>query len=211
MNRTELIHRGRRLEWLTLCWNLVEGSVAIAAALAAGSVVVLGFGVDSVVECASSVVLLWRLYAEHKAIDPERIEQLDQRAHRLVGASLFALAAFIALDGGRALLLHQRPEASIAGLGLSAISIPVMLWLARAKRRVAAAIESRALEADSFQTTACMWLSVITLVGAGANAAFGWWWADPAAAIAMTYFLVAEGRAAWRGEDSCDGDCHGPT
>jgi divalent metal cation (Fe/Co/Zn/Cd) transporter len=209
MNRTELIQRGRRLEWLTLSWNLVEGLIAVTAALVAGSVVVLGFGIDSFVECASSIVLLWRLYAERDAIAPERIEQIDRRAHQLVGASLFALAAFIAFDGGRALLLHERPETSIAGLVLSAVSIPVMMWLARAKRRVAAAIESRALLADSFQTTACMWLSIVTLVGAGANAALGWWWADPVAAIAMTYFLVSEGREAWRGEDCCDGDCHG--
>jgi divalent metal cation (Fe/Co/Zn/Cd) transporter len=174
MNRAALVQRGRNLEWLTLAWNVVEGIIAVAAAVAASSVVVLGFGIDSFVECASSIVLLWRLYAERKTTDARRIEQLDQRAHRLVGASLFALAAFIAVDAGHALWLRERPDASIAGLVVSAVSIPAMLWLARAKRRVAAAIESRALEADSFQTTACMWLSVITLVGAGTNAALGW-------------------------------------
>lgn len=209
MSRAKLVQRGRRLEWFTLSWNLVEGVIAIAAALAAGSVVVLGFGIDSFVECASSIVLLWRLYAERNEHDRERIERLDERAHKLVGASLFALAAYIAFDGGKALWLQERPEASIAGLVLAAISVPVMLHLARAKRRVAAAIESRALAADSFQTTACVWLSIITLIGAGANAALGWWWADPVAAIAMTYFLVAEGREAWRGEDCCEGECHG--
>ena len=209
MNREQLVRRGRQLEWFTLSWNLVEGVVAIAAALSAGSVVVLGFGVDSFVECASSVVLLWRLYAERKEHDRERIERLDERAHKLVGASLFALAAYIAFDGGKALWLQERPESSVPGLIIAAISVPVMLQLARAKRRVAAAIESRALQADSFQTTACVWLSIITLVGAGANAAFGWWWADPVAALAMTYFLVSEGREAWRGEDCCEGECHG--
>ena len=209
MNREQLVRRGRQLEWFTLSWNLIEGVVAIAAALAAGSVVVLGFGVDSFVECASSVVLLWRLYAERKEHDRERIERLDERAHKLVGASLFALAAYIAFDGGKALWLQERPESSIPGLVIAAISVPVMLQLARAKRRVAAAIESRALQADSFQTTACIWLSIITLVGAGANAALGWWWADPVAALAMTYFLVSEGREAWRGEDCCEAECHG--
>ena len=209
MNREQLVRRGRQLEWFTLSWNLVEGVVAIAAALSAGSVVVLGFGVDSFVECASSVVLLWRLYAERKEHDRERIERLDERAHKLVGASLFALAAYIAFDGGKSLWLQERPESSVPGLIIAAISVPVMLQLARAKRRVAAAIESRALQADSFQTTACVWLSIITLVGAGANAALGWWWADPVAALAMTYFLVSEGREAWRGEDCCEAECHG--
>jgi divalent metal cation (Fe/Co/Zn/Cd) transporter len=209
MTREELLGRGRRLEWFTLSWNLVEGAVAIAAAMAASSVVVFGFGIDSFVECASSIVLLWRLHAERAHHDRAQIDRIDERAHRLVGISLFALAAYIAFDGGKALCLHERPGPSIPGLVLAAVSIPVMFWLARAKRRVAAAIESRALAADSFQTTACTWLSVFTLVGAGANAAFGWWWADPVAAIAMTYFLVAEGREAWRGEDCCDGDCHG--
>ncbi len=210
MSRTELVARGRRLEWFTLSWNLIEGVVAVAAALAAGSVVVLGFGIDSFVECSSSIVLLWRLNAERKNLDPTRLERIDQRAHKLVGFSLFALAAYILFDGGKALWLQQRPEASIPGLVLAAVSVPVMLWLAREKRRVAAAIKSRALAADSFQTTACVWLSITTLVGAGANAALGWWWADPVAAIAMTYFLVSEGREAWRGEDCCEEDhCHG--
>jgi divalent metal cation (Fe/Co/Zn/Cd) transporter len=209
VTRSELLRKGRRLEWFTLGWNVLEGVVAVGAAVAAGSVVLLGFGIDSFVECASSIVLLWRLYAERADAEREHVERIDRIAHRLVGLSLFALAAYIVLDGGKALWLHEHPESSLVGLALSAISIPVMLHLARVKRRVAAALESRALAADSFQTTACMWLSVVTLVGAGANAAFGLWWADPAAAIAMSYFLVKEGREAWRGEDCCDGDCHG--
>jgi len=209
MRRDALLRRGRALEWFTLGWNVIEGVVAVTAAVLAGSVVILGFGIDSFVECASSVVLLWRLHAEGAATTAVRIERIDRRAHQLVGASLFLLAAYILFDGGKALWLREHAEGSVAGLVVAAVSIPVMLQLARVKRRVAAQLESRALAADSFQTTACMWLSVITLVGAGANAALGWWWADPAAAIAMTYFLVKEGREAWRGEDCCDGDCHG--
>jgi divalent metal cation (Fe/Co/Zn/Cd) transporter len=209
MRRDALLRRARSLEWFTLGWNLIEGAVAVTAALLAGSVVILGFGIDSFVECASSVVLLWRLYAERADTDPERIERIDRRAHQLVGASLFLLAAYIVFDGGKALWLGEHAEGSIAGLVVAAISIPVMLQLARVKRRVAAQLASRALAADSFQTTACMWLSLVTLVGAGANAALGWWWADPAAAIAMTYFIVKEGREAWRGDDCCDGGCHG--
>jgi divalent metal cation (Fe/Co/Zn/Cd) transporter len=203
-DRATWVRRGWRLEWLTLSWNLAEGAVAIVAALAARSVVLLGFGVDSLVECASSMILLWRLAADRRTTDRKRLEQIDRKAHRLVGASLFALAAFIVLDAGKALWWAEHAESSTPGLVVAALAIPMMWWLARAKRRVARAIASRALEADSFQTTACMWLSAIAILGAGANAAFGWWWADPGAALGMTYFLIREGREAWRGEHCCE-------
>ena len=195
-----------RLEYLSIGWNVVEGVVAVAAALAAGSVALLGFGIDSFVETASAAILVWRLKAEDGASDRAAIDRLDRRAHRLVGLSLFLLAAWVALDATLALWARERPEASPVGIVLTSISIVVMVALARAKRRAAAALESRALEADSFQTTACWWLSVLTLTGIGLNAAFGWWWADPVAALAMTIFLVREGREAWRGEDC---GCHG--
>ena len=139
-------------------------------------------------------------------MDRAAIERLDRRAHRLVGLSLFLLAAWVALDAGWTLWRREKPEPSLPGMVLTAVSIVVMLLLARAKRRAAAALQSRALEADSFQTTACWWLSVVTLAGIGLNSAFGWWWADPVAALAMTVFLVSEGREAWRGEDC---GCHG--
>lgn len=209
MTRSDLLRKARGLEWLTLGWNVVEGIIAIGAAVAAGSVVLLGFGIDSFVECASSIVLLWRLYAERGDTERDRIERIDRVAHRLVGISLFALAAYVLFDASKALWLEEHPDTSTVGLVLTGISVPAMLQLSRVKRRVAAALESRALEADSFQTSACMWLSVIALVGAGANAALGLWWADPVAALGMTYFIAKEGREAWRGEDCCDGECHG--
>lgn len=196
-----------RLEYLTVGWNVVEGLVAVAAALTAGSIALLGFGVDSFVECASGLVLLWRLSAERRGMDGEGIERLDRRAHRLVGASLFLLAAYIAVDAGHALWERERPGPTLVGIALTSVSIVVMQWLARAKRRAAAALGSRALEADAFQTTACFWLSVITLAGVGLNAAFGWWWADPAAALGMTWFIGREGLEAWRGEEcACAGE-----
>lgn len=196
-----------RLEYLTVGWNVVEGLVAIAAALAAGSIALLGFGVDSFVECASGLVLLWRLAAERRGMDAEAVERLDRLAHRLVGASLFLLAAYIAVDAGHALWERERPQPTLVGIALTSVSIVVMQWLARAKRRAAAALGSRALEADAFQTTACFWLSVITLAGVGLNAAFGWWWADPAAALGMTWFIGREGLEAWRGEEcGCAGE-----
>lgn len=200
-----------RLEYLSIGWNVIEGVIAVAAALAAGSVALLGFGIDSFVETASAAILVWRLRAEAGARDRAEIDRLDRIAHRLVGASLFLLAAWVALDASLTLWNRERPEASPVGIALTAVSIVLMMALARAKRRAAAALESRALAADSFQTTACWWLSIVTLCGIGLNAALGWWWADPVAALAMTVFLVKEGREAWRGEDcGCHGACEAP-
>ncbi len=205
--RSELVERGLSLEYLTVGWNVVEGLVSVAAALAAGSVALLGFGIDSFVETTSGLILVWRLRAERGARDHEEIERLDQRAHKLVGLSLFALAAYVAVDAVKALATGERPQPTAWGIGITALSMAVMWWLARAKRRTARSLGSRALEADSFQTTACFWLSLITLAGIGINAVLGWWWADPVAALGMTWFLVSEGREAWRGEDcACAGE-----
>jgi len=208
-SRQDLVTRGLGLEYLTVGWNVVEGLVSVAAAVAAGSVALLGFGIDSFVETTSGLVLIWRLRAERRARDREEIERLDQRAHKLVALSLLLLAAFIAFGAAKALLLRERPEPTLVGVVITTLSLAVMWWLARAKRRTARSLGSRALEADSFQTTACFWLSLITLAGIGLNAAFGWWWADPVAALGMTYFLVSEGREAWRGEECACAGGHG--
>ena len=199
--RAATLRTALRLEYLTVGWNVVEGLVAITAAVAAASVALFGFGVDSFVECASGLVLLWRLFAERRGLDGEAIERLDQRAHRLVGATLFLLAAYVAIDAGYTLWKHEHPSPSIVGIALTSVSMAAMYWLARAKRRAAAALTSKALGADAFQTTACFWLSLITLSGIGLNAALGWWWADPAAALGMTWFIAKEGLEAWRGEE----------
>jgi divalent metal cation (Fe/Co/Zn/Cd) transporter len=205
--REAALRHALHLEYLTVGWNVVEGLIAVTAAVAAGSVALLGFGIDSFVECASGLVLLWRIGAERRGMDEEGVEALDRRAHRLVGASLFLLAAYVGLDALHALWAQERPAPSRVGMALTAVSIVTMLWLARAKRRAAARLQSRALEADAFQTTACFWLSVITLGGIGLNAILGWWWADPAAALGMTWFIGKEGLEAWRGEDcGCSGE-----
>lgn len=201
--REALLGRALRLEYLTVGWNVVEGVIALVAAAAAGSVVLVGFGVDSFVECTSGAVLVWRLLAERRARDHEEIERLDRRAHRLVGLSLFGLAAFVAFEAARSLWKGDRPEPSLVGIAVIVVSLGAMIWLARAKRRTALELGSRALEADAFQTTACWWLSLITLAGLGLNTALGWWWADPVAALGMTWFLVREGREAWRREECC--------
>jgi divalent metal cation (Fe/Co/Zn/Cd) transporter len=199
------VRRGLLLEYFTVAWNVVEGVVSVWAAIAAGSVALLGFGIDSFVETSSGVVLIWRLRAERHARDPAEIELLDQRAHKLVGLSLFLLAGYVAFDAVKALATRERPEPTLVGVGITVLSLAVMGWLARAKRRTASALSSRALEADSFQATACFWLSLITLAGIGLNAVLGWWWADPVAALGMTWFLLSEGREAWRGEDCACG------
>jgi len=202
-NRPRLLARALRLEYLTVGWNVVEGLIAVAAAMASGSVALLGFGIDSFVESASGSVMIWRLHAERNAEedDEERIEQVERRAQRLVAASLAVLAAYIAWDSITSIIAGERPEPSAVGIALAAVSLVVMWWLAREKRRAGTALGSRAMAADAFQTDACFWLSLFLLVGIGANALFGWWWADPLAALGMTVFIGREALEAWRGED----------
>src|SRR5690606_34658617 len=136
-------------------------------------------------------------------ISPEAIERLDRLAHRLVGGTLFLLAAYVSVDAGLALWNAERPETSVVGLIVVSVSIAVMWWLARAKAAAARGLGSRALEADAFQTLACWWLSIVTLAGIGLNAALGWWWADPLAALGVAALIVREGVEAWRGETCC--------
>jgi divalent metal cation (Fe/Co/Zn/Cd) transporter len=201
--RVGLLRRALGLEYLTVGWNVVEGVIAVTAAVLAGSVALMGFGIDSFVESASGSVLIWRLLAERRAGDLEAIERLERRAQKLVAASLVALALFVTVDAGVTLLRGNRPEGSPVGIGVTAVSLGVMWWLAKAKRRAAVALGSRAMEADAFQTTACWWLSLTALGGVGLNTAFGWWWADPLAALGMTFFLGREALESWHG-DECD-------
>ena len=202
-DRPRLLARALRLEYLTVGWNIIEGIVAIGAAMASGSVALLGFGIDSFVESASGSVMIWRLLAERHADedDEERIEHAERRAQKLVAASLILLAAYIAWDSVTSILAGERPEPSLVGIVLAIASLSVMWWLAQQKRRVGVALGSRAMAADAFQTDACFWLSLFLLVGIGANAILGWWWADPVAALGMTLFIAREALEAWRGDD----------
>lgn len=203
--RVELVKRGRRLEYLTIGWNSLEGLVAVAAGTLAGSVALVGFGVDSAIEVSSGAALLWRLHLD----SPERRERAERIALKLVGVSFLALAAYVAFDAVMSLVRRESPEVSYVGIALAALSLVVMPLLARAKRRVAAGLSSRALQADSRQTDICAYLSAILLGGLILNAALGWWWADPAAALVMTPIIVKEGVEALRGETCCpEGACH---
>jgi divalent metal cation (Fe/Co/Zn/Cd) transporter len=202
-DRPGLLRRALRLEYLTVGWNVIEGLIAVTAGLASGSVALLGFGIDSFVESASGSVMIWRLRAERNADedDEERIEHVERRAQKLVAGSLILLAVYIAWDSITSLIAGERPEPSLVGILLAIASLTVMWWLAREKRRVGTALGSRAMTADAFQTDACFWLSLFLLVGIGANALFGWWWADPLAALGMTFFISREALEAWRADD----------
>jgi cation diffusion facilitator family transporter len=196
------LKRGLELEYLTVSWNVLEGIIAVAAGIAAGSIALIGFGVDSFVETISGAVIIWRLMAEtHGRHDDEALKRIEQRAERLVGIAFLILAAYVAFEAVRTLSNQDAPDGSPVGIVLTAVSIVVMLWLARAKRRIGQALGSRAMIADAQQTYACWYLSVVALVGLGLNALFGFWWADPVAALGITMLLVREGIEALRGED----------
>lgn len=197
---SHLIQRGRRLEYLSIGWTCVEAIVSLICGYFAASVLLIGFGVDSGIEVFSSLVLIWRLAQGERGAERERI------ALRLVGLSFFALSAYIAFDAIHDLVTRQAPQVSYVGIGFLAVAIIVMLLLARAKRRLAAGLNSRAMRADSRQSSFCAYLSSIALVGLTLNALFGWWWADPVAALAMIFIIVPEGIEAFRGEH-CE-HCH---
>jgi len=196
------LKRGLHLEYLTVGWNVVEGIIAVAAGIAAGSIALIGFGVDSFVETISGAVIIWRLMAEIRGQhDDEAMERIEQRAERIVGIAFLLLAAYVGFEAVRALVNQEAPDASPVGIALTAVSIVVMLWLARAKRRTGEALGSRAMLADAQQTYACWYLSVVALAGLALNAAFGFWWADPLAALGIAVLLVREGLEALRGEE----------
>lgn len=205
-DRARVVRRGRRLTWATLGYNSIEAIVALVAALLAGSVALLGFGLDSVIEVSASAAAIWRL---HHDADPVRRERAERAALRLIGLSFLALAAYVAWDAARALAERTPPAASALGLALAGASLVVMPLLARAKRRVAAQLSSCALTAEARQTDICFYLSVLLLGGLAANAAFGWWWADPVAALAMVPLIAYEGTEAIRGRTTC-ADCATP-
>ena len=194
------LRHGRKLEYFTIGWNMVEAGVAVGAGRFAGSIALVGFGVDSLIESISGSILLWRLFS------PVHDESREQIALKLVGISFLILAAYIAFDAIKSLLVYEPPDTSAVGIGLSIVSLILMPILARAKRRSAANLNSRAMRADSRQTDLCAYLSAILLGGLVLNALWGWWWADPVAALIMVPIIAREGFEGLRGE-ICE-DCH---
>ena len=204
--RIELIRRGRYLEYFTIGYNSLEGLIAVVAGLIAGSIALVGFGFDSLIEVTSGAVLLWRLRAD---VNEERRERVEAISLRIVGACFVVLAIYVSYDSIKSLIRQEAPEESLIGILLAAVSLIVMPLLVRAKRKVARAINSGALMADSKQTEICTYLSAILLGGLLLNALLGWWWADPVAALIMVPIIVKEGIEGLRGETCCDeGACH---
>jgi divalent metal cation (Fe/Co/Zn/Cd) transporter len=204
VDRTALVARGRRLEYFTIAWNGLEAAVALVSGLLAGSIALVGFGLDSVIETISAGILLWRLRAED---DPLRRERTERTAHRLVGICFLALAVYVAAESLRALWIKAQPERSIPGILIALAAVVMMPLLGRAKRRVAAQMDSRALHADSRQADFCACLSAILLAGLLLHMVLGWWWADPVAALVMTPIIAREGVQGLRGEGCDDGGC----
>lgn len=196
---SRLRRRSRRLIWATIAWNTVEAVVALTAGASSNSGALVSFGLDSTVEVSAAVVALWYLRGDD-----------DERGHlagRLIGVSFWALAAWVSYDAVTDLVAGNRPEASGVGIALTGVSVVVMPALAILKRRTGEALDSRALVAESNETMLCAYLSVAVLIGLVLNAALGWWWGDPLAALVVAAIAGKEGLEAWRGELLEDGGC----
>ena len=188
-----LRRRGFALEYASMAWMAAEAAIAIAAGLAASSIALTGFGLDSVIEFFASAIVIWQLRGEGEA--------RETRAVRLIGVTFFALAAYLTIESIHDLVTHARPGQSIPGLAITAVALIVMPLLAIAKRRTGQALGNRTLIAESAETAFCAYTSAATLAGLGLNTALGWWWADPLAALVIAALAVKEGLEAWRDDD----------
>jgi divalent metal cation (Fe/Co/Zn/Cd) transporter len=200
-NRAAAVRRGRRLEYFTIAWNSLEGVIALIVGWMAGSIALVGFGVDSVIEVTSGATLLWLMCTD---LDVPRRERNEKRALTIVGLCFLALAVYVGYESGRDLVQRHAPERSLVGIALACVSLVVMPLLSRAKRKVGNALASGAMNADAKQTEFCAYLSGILLGGLLFNALFGLWWADPIAALVMVPIIAKEGIARLRA-DTYDG------
>jgi divalent metal cation (Fe/Co/Zn/Cd) transporter len=196
--RARLVRRAKLLAWLGVGWHGIEAVVAIAAGLAASSIALVGFGADSLIESLAGFVLLWRFAAARASS-----EGAERRAQQLIAISFFVLAAYVGAEAIRTLIGADRPDVSWVGIGLSAFTLVTMPPLAIAKGRVGDQLGSAATRSEGRQNMVCAYLSAALLVGLGANAAMGWWWADPLAALAVAAVAVREGRQTWAGDGCC--------
>ena len=195
-DRVALVRRARLLAWVGFGWHAVEATVAIAAGIAAGTIALIGFGADSVIEAAAGIVVLWLVARSFSA-------RAERRAQQLIAVSFFVLAAYVAIESLLTLADGRHPQVSWVGIGLAAVTLATMPPLAIAKSRVGQRLGSSAAKSEARQNMICAALSGALLLGLGANAAFGWWWADPAAGLVVALAAVREGRGSWRGDNCC--------
>jgi len=199
--RETIAKRGTRLEYFTIVWNSLEGLVAVVAGGIAGSISLVGFGIDSFIEVTSGATLLWRMSVDS---DEHRRERNERLSIRIVGACFIALAIYVAYEAIVDLIGRKAPAHSIAGIILAGVSLVVMPILSRAKKRVATELGSAAMKADAKQTDFCVYLSLILLAGLLLNTTLGWWWADPVAALVMVPIIAKEGVEGVRGDPCCE-------
>ena len=197
--RERLVQRARLLAWLGIGWHVAEAAIAISAGLAAASIALIGFGADSLIESVAGLIVVWR-FADARQDSPGA----ERLAQRLIGASFGVIGVYVAIEAGRSLIVATHPEASWVGIGLAAVTLVTMPLLARAKARVGDELNSSATVSEGRQNLLCAYLSAGLLVGLGANALLGWWWADPITALAIAGVALYEGREAWRGNACCD-------
>ena len=197
-DRERLVKRAKLLAWLGLGWHVIEAAVAIGAGIVAGSIALIGFGADSLIESVAAFVLLWRFAAPRASS-----ESAERGAQKLIAISFYLLAAYVGFEAVRSLLTARVPEVSWVGIGLASITLLTMPPLAIAKRRLGDKLGSSATKSEGQQNMLCAYLSATLLAGLVANALFGLWWADPAAALLIAGVAIKEGREAWRGESCC--------
>jgi divalent metal cation (Fe/Co/Zn/Cd) transporter len=196
--RERLVRRAKQLAWLGVGWHGIEAAIAVGAGLVAGSIALIGFGADSLIESFAGFILLWR-FAASRATS----EDAERRAQKLIALSFYVIAAYVGVEAVRSLLVGDRPEASWVGIGLAAVTLVTMPPLAIAKSRIGEKLGSSATKSEGQQNMLCAYLSAALLVGLGANALFGLWWADPVTALLIAGVAVKEGRESWRGESCC--------
>jgi divalent metal cation (Fe/Co/Zn/Cd) transporter len=198
-DRARLVRQTRRLAWAGIAWHVLEFAIAVVAGVAASSIALVGFGVDSAIEAAAGVVVVW-LFASHRSGSAAA----ERRAQQLIAASFFLLAAYLTFEATRSLISGTEPDASWVGIGLAAVTAPTMPLLARWKTRLGRELGSQATVSEGAQTMLCAYLSLALLVGLGANALLGWWWADPLTALVIAGVAVREGVNGWNGKaDAC--------
>ena len=196
--RQKLVRRAKLLAWAGVGWHGIEAAIAVGAGLAASSIALIGFGADSLIESAAGIILLWRFAAARASS-----EDAERRAQKLIAVSFYVIAAYVGFEAVRSLLAGERPDASWVGIGLAAITLVTMPPLAIAKAHIGERLGSSATRSEGQQNMLCAYLSAALLVGLGANALFGLWWADPVTALLIAGVAVREGRESWRGESCC--------